>query len=194
MCPACGKDTFHALRRQRQWLTVFFVPVLPLGRAQGLRRCNLCGQETAEGPDHTTAVGVEAATKKCPECAELIKLEARLCRYCRRRFSEEENAAARQMALAQVEEAQEQLKLRQLQRRARVYSTLGWLLALPGSLWSILIGVGLVLSVTKEGLLPGRVVMAVALWLLLSLPLWIGILLRRKSRSILEHLEDLMKR
>lgn len=43
----------------------------------------------------------DGATKRCPDCAETIKLEAKVCRYCGRQFSDDEMEQARSRARAE---------------------------------------------------------------------------------------------
>ena len=44
-CSVCGRETQHTREERINRFTVYFIPVLPLGRKQ-LVRCNLCGHET----------------------------------------------------------------------------------------------------------------------------------------------------
>jgi hypothetical protein len=50
-----------------------------------------------------TSMAFDASTmnKKCPDCAEMVKLEARVCRFCHRQFSETELAS--QIAKAEAQ-------------------------------------------------------------------------------------------
>lgn len=181
-CPACGKETFHTFERRREWLTLFFLPIVPLSRGQGITRCNLCGHQTTEGGKQSGLPGVDEGTKTCPDCAELIKLEARVCRYCGRGFSSEELVAAREFAEATAAHIADQRRRQAWLRRARLYRVLAWLLILPGGLWSMLIGCVLAASVAKEGLLRAHLLPGVAAWLIMSLPFFFGLVLRGRSR------------
>ena len=184
-CPTCGKEAFHTLERRKDWFTLFFLPIIPLSRGLGVTRCNLCGQESIEGGGHAAMSHVQAGTKTCPDCAELIKLEARICRYCRYRFSDEETAAAKQHAEATAAEIAAGLLRQRRLRRARVLSVLGWLLAVPGTLWSILWAFIVIQNRSRSHVLVWTLV-----WLIMSTPLWLGLFFRRRARKIRKSLES----
>ncbi len=188
-CPTCGKETFHTLHRRRAWFTLFFLPVVPLGRDRASACCNLCGQENVEGGHSAVMSNVQAGTKTCPDCAELIRREARLCRYCRRRFSEEEITAAQEFAEAAAAELAERMTRQILLRKAGVCSVLSWILIPPGSLLSILVAVLIISTLTKREE-QDNVVVLVVVWVILTIPFFLGLLMRRKARRIRKSIED----
>jgi Tellurite resistance protein TerB/zinc-ribbon family len=43
-CPKCGADRHYVLQRFRQWFTLFFLPIFPVGAAKGEQvKCQTCG-------------------------------------------------------------------------------------------------------------------------------------------------------
>jgi len=42
-CTKCARSTVQTAVETRRWLTLFFIPVIPLGGPQRVVRCNLCG-------------------------------------------------------------------------------------------------------------------------------------------------------
>ena len=48
-CPRCGQYALFRPRLTRTWLHVFWLPVLPLGRATPIRECGNCKLRVAAG-------------------------------------------------------------------------------------------------------------------------------------------------
>jgi len=42
-CTKCARNTVQTAFETKKWLTLFFVPVIPLGGATRFVKCNLCG-------------------------------------------------------------------------------------------------------------------------------------------------------
>ncbi len=118
-CPNCRKMTGH--KRALGWGTFFggvaTVGISTLAIPFYPKRCIVCGRESSgkeskpqysEFFDNTDAGLADehtmqaCDTKKCPICAEIIKLEAIKCRFCGESFDPAE--VARQVAQARNED------------------------------------------------------------------------------------------
>ena len=42
-CTKCARSTVQTAIETKKWLTLFFIPVIPLGGANRVVRCNVCG-------------------------------------------------------------------------------------------------------------------------------------------------------
>ena len=49
-CAKCTRPTVHSVIESRQWFTLFFISVIPLGSNDTVR-CNLCGLTQKASPE-----------------------------------------------------------------------------------------------------------------------------------------------
>lgn len=94
-------------------------------------------------------VPIKGPTKICTKCAEIIGLEALLCDYCGNQFSEEEVKAAEEKYQKQYREKVKQAN--NLGRRKRILRQIGIPLTIVGSLLFLLVLIGFLSDISKEG-------------------------------------------
>ena len=179
-CDRCGRETVHLVERLRTWFTLFFVPVCPLSGQHDVRRCNLCGQEQSGG------FSSSAARMKCPQCAEPIQAEARVCRFCGHQLTPEQLAECRREHDAAVSSAAEATRAAAISRKIVSFKWLGWLIILPAAFISVVTLITPFLPATPRvsnsfGL---HLLVWFFVWLISSTPLLLAIHLLRKARAL----------
>ena len=68
VCEHCGTYARHEFLRERRRLSLFFIPVLPLGRARYLDECTVCGRVLSISPaDAENAVRTAKGPQDSPQ-------------------------------------------------------------------------------------------------------------------------------
>lgn len=80
LCPACGLAQAR-LRRIDHYLSLFFIPLIPVKRGAPILECQRCG--AVSPPDSTPgAYRVETRAGKCLRCGSALEPGFRFCPYC----------------------------------------------------------------------------------------------------------------
>lgn len=60
-CAKCARPAVHSAIESRQWFTLFFIPVIPLGSNYAVR-CNFCGLAQKASPELKEQLSAKAAS------------------------------------------------------------------------------------------------------------------------------------
>jgi hypothetical protein len=84
LCPACGLAQAR-LKRIDHYLSLFFIPIIPIKRGQVMLMCDRCGtvshpDQPPERPRIDAQPSYPAA--RCPKCGASLQAEFRYCPQC----------------------------------------------------------------------------------------------------------------
>ena len=99
------------------------------------------GTQTQAGAGQPVVVSLTmepAVTKACPQCAEKIALEAKVCRFCGHHFSEEDLVSAKQLVQQQALQAQNDAKQTRRQNWSVAFLIMGIMVTFLGGLFTII--------------------------------------------------------
>jgi len=84
-CPACGLPSAR-LKRLDHYLSLFFIPLVPVKRGQRFLECTRCGGVFDEAGRVQARPGGQSAPRRCPSCGREAAPEHRYCPFCGQRL------------------------------------------------------------------------------------------------------------
>ncbi len=189
-CDNCGRETAHSLFRTRSWFTLYFVPLIPVTSSYDVSMCNLCGQRSSDD-SFSDIDRPELGRKPCPDCGESIMLAARVCRFCRYEFTDDDVRRANVDNRMLRRDAELESQINRLRWKKRVLAIPGWILLIPGLLMALMMVI--VVANAKPGgpNPPARIFGIICATVFFSLPMLTSLLLLYSARNCQRHIDDL---
>jgi hypothetical protein len=79
-CPHCGQPRAY-LKRRDTYVSLFFIPLIPISRGEPFVVCEGCGHVFDERGQRLAALQ-EGRKKLCPGCGERLEPSFTYCPYC----------------------------------------------------------------------------------------------------------------
>ena len=122
--------------------------------------------------------------KKCPKCAELIQIEAFVCRYCGHQFNEADVLQAKEFIISQNAKLSEQIMLAKLQKKRKRRLFWGWVLVSIGGFFFFTMAIAYLFPTSKELRDDAKMgIIYTIIFFAVPLILW-GFFLFRKAKNI----------
>ncbi|MBI5969196.1 MAG: zinc ribbon domain-containing protein [Deltaproteobacteria bacterium] len=85
-CPNCGLPSAR-LKRLDHYLSLFFIPLIPIRRGERFLECNRCGRIFEETGRPQWRSFEQASLGICPRCRQPLASDFKYCPYCGQRVS-----------------------------------------------------------------------------------------------------------